>query len=228
MNQYNRTQYSEGVKIGQCIYMNELTPHSRPNGEKYRRALFLCHCGNEFEAIIDNVKRGNTISCGCAAKANAFTHGLRKHPLRGTWYQMMNRCYNSDHASYENYGGRDIRVYDKWGDMKIYVDYVLSLPNAMGDGLTVDRIDTNIGYYPGNLRWADAHTQASNKTMQSNNTSGYVGVSKSGKLWYSYININKIRFNIGAFVDKTDAAKARNKFITKNNLFEYPIQEICQ
>ena len=67
--------------------------------------LYECqYCNNTFEAIFNNVKRGNTKSCGCLVGKNT-THGLKSNRFYDTWYGMLQRCTNPNHKAYKNYGG---------------------------------------------------------------------------------------------------------------------------
>ena len=90
-------------------------------------------------------------------------HGLSKQPLYRLWNAMMQRCYNPKHNAYKNYGGRGIEVYDEWHDPEPYIFFVeAALGPKPSPEYTIDRIDNDQGYEPGNLRWAD-------KTIQNNN-----------------------------------------------------------
>lgn len=87
--------------------------------------------------------------------------GRVKHPMYGAWLQMINRCQNPNNGSYPNYGGRGIRVCDRWkSDFHNYLADMGERP----DGMTLDRIDPDGNYEPENCRWADALTQRHNHT----------------------------------------------------------------
>jgi hypothetical protein len=118
-----------------------------------------CECGAEVERIASCIKAGNTSSCGCARNR----HGLSTHPLYGTWRGMVDRTTKPHSTSYASYGGRGIGLCDRWQGIP---DGFLNFVADVGErphGMTLDRIDNDLGYSPGNVRWADSKTQGLNK-----------------------------------------------------------------
>lgn len=115
------------------------------------------------------------------------THGLSRHPLYGRWALMMRRCYDTAAESYPDYGGRGITVHPSFQSPAGYISYMESLdipsglvgnPEAVSyrdltevqlkvlykpRWFSIDRIDNDSGYEPGNLRWATWRTQVSNQ-----------------------------------------------------------------
>lgn len=83
------------------------------------------------------------------------------NPLYRIWSGMLTRCYDVDFPGYRDYGGRGIRVCDRWHQFENFVDDVGHRP----DGLSIDRIDVNGDYNPENVRWATALQQARNKRV---------------------------------------------------------------
>lgn len=126
-----------------------------------------CDCGSFVDVTYSNLKKGNTKSCGCWKSEygkqrgeNNRTHGKSYTRAYRTWIGMKRRCQNPNHADYEWYGARGIRVCDRWVSSfeNFYAD--------MGDpppGLSIDRIDNDGDYEPGNCRWANAHQQNQNR-----------------------------------------------------------------
>lgn len=135
---------------------------SRENNHVWR---FACDCGSFVSRRIKSVRSGHTASCGClqqeALVRRNTTHGLmRAHSAAyRTWKDMRARCTNANHKDFKDYGGRGISVCEVWGEFPTFLA-------DMGDrpaNTTIDRVDVNGNYEPGNCRWADAGTQASNK-----------------------------------------------------------------
>ncbi len=156
-------------------------------------------------------------------------HRLSTHHLYPIWYRMINRCSNSKDDKYKYYGYRGISICNEWlNDFKSYYDYVISLPNYGKKGFSLDRINNDGDYKPGNMRWADAHIQAVNKNIQRRNNTGYIGVSlpKNNNRYAAQIVVHKKQIYLGTFKTPEQAVKARNDYIIANNIPEYPIQTI--
>lgn len=80
------------------------------------------------------------------------------------WQNIKKRCFNDKHPQYRHYGGRGISMIDEWRDsFAKFMEYVGPKPHA---GMSLDRIDNDKGYEPGNLRWATPRTQAANRQAQ--------------------------------------------------------------
>ena len=152
-------------------------------------------------------------------------HGLIKHTVYYRWSNIKSRCYNEKDPGYKNYGARGIGIYYKWrNDFKAFYDYVMSLPDAMKPGYTLDRTNNYGGYDPGNLRWVGRAMQKLNSRMQKNNTSGYIGINQYHRKYRARIKISGKYIYIGLYSTIYQAVAARDNYIIKNKLTDYKLQ----
>jgi hypothetical protein len=81
----------------------------------------MCKCGNKTLVATHSLKN-DTYSCGCYQKSKVTKHGLEKHPLYPTWHTMIARCYNKSSSSYSEYGGRGIKVDERWHNVINFIN----------------------------------------------------------------------------------------------------------
>jgi len=158
-------------------------------------------------------------------KNHWFKHGLRNHRLFPIWFQIKMRCVNPKDSAYKNYGGRGITICNKWRNkFKAFYDYITALPGYGEDGMTLDRINNDGNYEPGNMRWASRKDQCINRRKFKNNTTGLRGVTRDRNSFRAFLGMNGEKIHLGNHKTIIDAANARNLFIIKNSLWQYPIQ----
>ena len=130
-------------------------------GDYYRCA---CKCGTEKSVFGANLRAGKTKSCGCYGreryKVINKTHGMSKTPEFRIWSGLKSRCTNVNAHNYDRYGGRGIKVSERWGSFEAFYADMGPRPS---DKHSIDRLDVNGNYERENCRWATNYEQASNK-----------------------------------------------------------------
>ena len=132
---------------------------------KWGKAFWACRCdcGAETAASGEDLKSGNTSSCGCLHRTSIAdrtrTHGRTRTSVYNRWKEMMARCYNPKHPHFADYGGRGITVCARWW---IFENFLADMGEPP-PGMSIDRVNNDGNYEPGNCRWATRLEQAHNK-----------------------------------------------------------------
>lgn len=129
-----------------------------------------CVCGATAVVMANNLKQGKSTSCGCfraevtkqRATKHGHTAGLGTTPEYRAWQSMLKRCYLKSGKRYANYAGRGISVCAEWREsFEVFLAHVGQRPSPKH---SLDRIDNDRNYEPGNVRWATASRQTRNQT----------------------------------------------------------------
>lgn len=143
-----------------------------------------------------------------------ITHGMSKTPEHRIWIDMRRRCLNPKNGRFHKYGGRGIGICARWSNFE---NFLADMGTRPGVSFSLDRLDTNGDYEPGNCKWSTPTEQQRNKREQVNNSSGVTGVHFNQKRdkWETQIKVAGKRIFLGYFVTIEDAAAARKVALDK-------------
>jgi hypothetical protein len=152
---------------GQTFYRLKVISLARKGRE--RAWLCQCECGNFTTVITEHLMRGGVRSCGCFKLERVTNLKLNHGHARAgkwssefrAWCSAKNRCYNPKYHGYHRYGGRGIVMADEWrSDFAAFLNHIGPKPDPR---LSLDRVDVNGNYEPGNVRWTTPSEQRLNQ-----------------------------------------------------------------
>lgn len=207
--------YNSGDKIGECTYLSENDKRRSETGNRY--AYFKCFCGKEFTTTIAKVKSLHTQSCGCIHKkglierntVHGFANRGKKIKEYQVWIHIHSRCTNPKSKGFKYWGGRGIKMCDRW--LHSFERFLEDMGKCPANCRGIDRIDNNGNYEPANCKWATFVEQLNNTSR--NVFVQYKGESKTMAQWSRVIDMPyaKLRHRIREMKLSPEVAFKENK-----------------
>jgi hypothetical protein len=157
---------SPGDRYGKLTIVREVAPMG-----KFRKVLCVCECSNEKEILLQNLRSGITISCGCYHKqrikdpkpqTRKENFEYKETRLFKIWEGIKKRCYNKRCHAYKYYGAKGIELFTDWHRFLDFRKWALN--NGYSDKLTIERMNVEKNYEPGNCTWIPLSDQNNNKS----------------------------------------------------------------
>ena len=183
----SKTVDLSGQRFGSLIVIRRVKSDDTHKGQA--SWLCKCDCGNELITTTKRLHNGKH-SCGCVMGNTKHGDNTRKRGatrLYGVWKAMRQRCNNPNTPAYDRYGGRGISVCDEWSNYQRFKEWALT--NGYAEGLTIDRIDNDAGYYPWNCRWVTRKEQSRNRSCNVLVTIN--GDTKPLSVWCEEMHLNE-------------------------------------
>lgn len=162
-------------------------PH-KASGSRIIKWSCRCDCGGNRVVSSTDLRNERVTHCGCdyIKPSPIIKHGKYGTKEYNTWVRMKQRCFDENLPNYSEYGGRGITVYKPWvNDFQSFYDYIGDAPSVHH---SIDRIDNDGNYEPGNVRWATNTTQSNNRRV--NRIITYGGQTKTVSEWARELDIN--------------------------------------
>lgn len=170
-----------------------------------------CDCGNTVDVRGECLRKGNTKSCGCGIAR--VKHNLSRTRLYSVYDGMKARCYNPEHNRYKDYGARGIKICNEWLGKFGRIKFLKwAIENGYKEGLSIDRINVNGDYEPGNCRWTTNSVQMFNRQKRKSKL-GHRGVYyiPEKRKYRAEIICAGQKHNLGYFENIEDAIKVRKE-----------------
>lgn len=149
--------FQPGARHGHWELLREV-----PSEKAHRKAEARCSCGTIKVVNLASVRAGQSRSCGsCRRSMNSRKHGMWNSPEYRIWSGIKQRCLNPKGTAFHDYGGRGIRICERWADS--FENFFADIGPRPSSRHSVERREVNGDYEPGNCFWATPDVQARNK-----------------------------------------------------------------
>lgn len=154
------------IPLGSTFGRLTVVGQSDPTPSREVRWLCKCECGAMATVSGSSLRLGRVLSCGCLRRENPkrIKHGHSKGRVRtrehSTWHNMLTRCYNHNHKQFKYWGGRGITVCNRW---RFSFECFIQDMGPCPAGYSIERIDNDGNYEPGNCHWIPKIRQSTNQ-----------------------------------------------------------------
>ena len=194
-------------KFGRLLVIKESSKR-----DKSRRVYWecVCDCGNTVTVCGVSLRKGYTKSCGCISKeGNYRKHGLSYSSTYRSWQAMKSRCYNKNNIRYESYGGRGIKVCNRWRD---YFENFYADMGERPKSHSIERLDVHKNYSQENCVWLPRYMENWNTTKK-----GGSYFNKNRNVWQVYVKRCKKSYYVGQFFTQDEALVAYTNAVEEFN-----------
>jgi hypothetical protein len=196
-----------GDRFTRLTFTGERRRRRSPSGCSRTELALKCDCGAAVFATSADLHHGKVKSCGClrSDRRKAMAAGkLSRTATYNSWSMMKDRCLNKNNQNWDRYGGRGVKIADRWMNYRNFLADMGERPK----GMTIERVNNDGHYEPGNCRWATRLDQGRNRSTCRRIT--YNGRTLSLTEWAEAIGVNprtlKSRLRIGWSVERAFAA----------------------
>lgn len=206
-----------GNRYGRFVVLGDAANEGRE-----RHVLVRCDCGAEKSVRLSNLRSGRVVSCGCHLADKNRSRSTHGHARRGSisaeyvaWQEIRRRCLSRTHHAYPRYGGRGISICERW---LLFENFLADMGARPSSGHSIDRINVNGNYEPGNCRWATDLEQGNNRRITQ--MVEYQGRTQSISMWarelgVKYFSLRNRIITLGWPIEKAMTAPyvlGRNQF----------------
>lgn len=192
-----RLHIESGTRFGRLTVAGDAQPHLSPTGKPHRKLECVCDCGSNVQVFMDALRRGGTRSCGCLRTevlSQRATHRQKGTAEYRAWRHAKSRCLNPNTSDFKNYASRGITICPEWRDS--FEQFFADMGPRPSHKHSIDRINNEGNYEPGNCRWATRKEQNNNqrKSIQLQGDPLPVAAEKMGINYHTIYNrLRKLR-----------------------------------